>query len=296
MSSLFNSMGRSKIPLGFLVLSTFLNIMLDIVFVACFKMGVEGVAYATLIAQGLSAVLSMIVFFKSLKKFNCGKAPLFSKSVFNEMFGIALPSIFQQVTITVGMMLVQAVVNTFGSDVLAGFSAAMRVEWFFIVPMTAIGSALSSYCAQNIGAGKLERVPQGLKAAWLVIAIYAIGIAFAMELGNHQIAALFLGANGSAKAYEIAQNYMAITGWFYCIMGFKNSTDSILRGSGDMKMFMIGNFVNLGIRVAMAFILAPTYGMFVIAIALPLGWLANFIISAGRYKQGKWKKIYVKGN
>ncbi len=291
-SSLFNALGRSKIPLLFLICSSLLNIGLDILFVTKLGMGVEGVAWATMISQGISAVLSLIVFLRLIRSLNTEKTAFFSTAKFREMFRIAMPSIFQQLTIGVGMMLVQSVVNTFGSEVLAGFSAAMRVEWFCIVPMTNMGNALSAYSAQNIGAGKPDRIPQGLKAACVVIGICSIAIALALELAPHQLANIFLGSEGSQTAFAACEEYLRITGWFYFMMGFKNASDGILRGCGDMFHFTLANFANLGIRVVMAFTLAPTFGIKIVGYALILGWVANIAISFGRYMTGKWRYIY----
>ncbi len=292
LNSLFNALGRSKIPLIFLIASSLLNVVLDIVFVTQLHMGISGVAWATLIAQGISVVLSLIVYLRLVRSLHPARTALFSTREFREMFRIALPSIFQQLTIGIGMMLVQSVVNTFGSEVLAGFSAAMRIEWICIVPMTATGNALSSYCAQNMGAGKPDRVPQGLRAACVIVGVASVIIALALELGHHQLIDMFLGADGTQAAYEAGEKYLRITGWFYFMMGFKNASDGILRGCGDMPMFTLANFANLGIRVAMAFLLAPSYGIAIIGIALIMGWAANIVISFGQYCRGKWRTIY----
>jgi Na+-driven multidrug efflux pump len=128
-------------------------------------MGIAGVAWATLIAQGISALLSFVVLKAQLKKIGGSSEQAFSKKELLPMSRIALPSILQQSTVSIGMMLVQSVINGFGSETLAGFSAAMRIESMCIVPMAGIGNALSSYTAQNIGAGRKERVVQGYHAA-----------------------------------------------------------------------------------------------------------------------------------
>ena len=151
-SSMFNALGKSRIPLYFLIFSSVFNVALDMVFVTRFDMGVAGAAWATLIAQGISAVLSFGVLLWELRRFPCEKPGVFSRTELMGMTRIALPSILQQSTVSIGMMLVQSVVNSFGSEALAGFSAAMRVESICIVPMTAFGNALSSYTAQNLGA------------------------------------------------------------------------------------------------------------------------------------------------
>lgn len=165
LSSMFNALGKSRIPLFFLIFSSVFNIVLDVILVTRFQLGVAGVAWATLIAQGISAILSFFVFMRELKRLDCGNTKAFDFKELSSMAKIALPSILQQSTVSIGMMLVQSVVNSFGYEALAGFSAAMRVESICIVPMSGIGNALSSYTAQNIGANKQDRVTSGYHVA-----------------------------------------------------------------------------------------------------------------------------------
>lgn len=244
-SSLFNALGESRIPLYFLIFSSVLNVALDLYLVAVRDMGVAGAAYATFFAQGISAVLSFLVFLRTLRQFLEKAEHYFSREEFMAMSRIALPSILQQSTVSIGMMLVQSVVNGFGTQILAGFSAAMRIESLCIVPMAAIGNAVSSYTAQNIGADKKERVTEG---------------------------------------------YLRFIGFFFCLIGFKMAVDSLLRGAGDVKAFTIANLVNLSIRVLLSKYAAPVWGVAMVWYAVPIGWLANFVISFCHYKTGKWKK------
>ena len=244
-SSLFNALGESRIPLYFLIFSSVLNVALDLYLVAVRDMGVAGAAYATFFAQGISAVLSFLVFLRTLRQFLEKAEHYFSREEFMAMSRIALPSILQQSTVSIGMMLVQSVVNGFGTQILAGFSAAMRIESLCIVPMAAIGNAVSSYTAQNIGADKKERVTEG---------------------------------------------YLRFIGFFFCLIGFKMAVDSLLRGAGDVKAFTIANLVNLSIRVLLSKYGAPIWGVAMVWYAVPIGWLANFVISFCHYRTGKWKK------
>ena len=162
LSAMFNALGRSEIPLYLLIFSSVFNIVLDVVFVREFHMGVAGVAWATLIAQGISAVVAFLLFVREMKQYQGEKGDTrFDKEEFSRMSRIALPSILQQSTVSIGMMLVQSVVNSFGAEMLAGFSAAMRIESICIVPMAAMGNVMSSFTAQNLGAGKQERVVKG---------------------------------------------------------------------------------------------------------------------------------------
>lgn len=290
LSSMFNALGKSRIPLYFLIFSSILNVVLDLALVRVFHLGIAGVAWATLIAQGISAILSFLVFLKMLKKLNIDQTKVFDRTELWSMTKIALPSIFQQSTVSIGMMLVQSVVNSFGSETLAGFSAAMRIESICVVPMAGLGNAMSSYTAQNIGAHKKERVIKGYHAAVKMVLICAAIICLILELFHARIISFFLGAQGTAVAAATGENYLSFMGWFYCLIGFKMTVDAVLRGAGDMKIFTIANFANLFIRVVLAVTLAPRFGIAMVWFAVPVGWFVNWGISFARYKTGKWKQ------
>ena len=290
LSSMFNALGKSRIPLGFLIFSSLFNIGLDWYFVTQLCLGVTGVAWATLIAQGVSATLSFCVLLRLLRGMAFPSAGFFAVNELLPMAKIALPSILQQSTVSIGMMLVQSVVNSFGSETLAGFSAAMRVESLCIVPMSGIGSALSSFTAQNMGAGSPKRVVEGYRAATKLVIAFALLIALALNLFTDRIVMAFLGEEGTQTAMETGIGYLRFMSGFFCLIGFKISVDGLLRGAGDMTMFTIANLVNLGIRVAVAMIFAPKYGISVVWTAVPIGWFANWAISYLEYRTGKWKQ------
>lgn len=156
-------------------------------------MGIAGVAWATLIAQGISALLSFWVLRILLKTFAVKEKTLFAREELSPMSKIA-PSIYlAQSTVSIGMMLVQSVVNSFGSEILAGFSAAMRIESMCVVPMIGIGNALSSYTAQNIGAGQKERIIQGYHATNLMVIVCAAIICVILEVFQFDQSLIFFG-------------------------------------------------------------------------------------------------------
>lgn len=291
LSSMFNALGKSRIPLLFLIFSSVFNVVLDLILVLRFELGVSGVAWATMIAQGISAVLSFLVLIKELKKLSCSQTEFFNTRELADMIRIALPSILQQSTVSIGMMLVQSVVNSFGSEALAGFSAAMRIESVCVVPMSGIGNAVSSYTAQNIGARQLKRVEEGFGAAIRMVIVCAAVICIVLELFHGRIMSLFLGTDGTETAIATGENYLIFMGWFFCLIGFKMCADSVLRGSGDMKVFTIANLLNLSMRVIFAVTMAPRFGIAMVWYAVPAGWFLNWAISYIRYRSGKWKRI-----
>ena len=291
LSSMFNALGKSRIPLYFLIFSSVFNIVLDWVFVADFALDVAGVAWATLIAQGVSVLGSFTVLRKELKKLEGASDGIFEAEELLPMAKIALPSILQQSTVSIGMMLVQSVVNSFGAESLAGFSAGMRIESICVVPMAAVGNAISSYTAQNIGAGQLKRVSKGYVQANKMVIFFGAVICVILELFPTQFITLFLGADGSQVAIATGYGYLVFMGFFFFMIGFKMAADGVLRGAGDMKLFTIANLVNLSIRVIMAMTLAPRFGIAWVWYAVPIGWTANFVISYLEYRTGKWKTI-----
>ena len=292
LASMFNALGRSRIPLYLLIFSSVFNIVLDLILVCQFHMGVAGVAWATLIAQGISAVLAFFLFLKEMRNYPTdGKMTLFSGGEFLEMCRIALPSILQQSTVSIGMMLVQSVVNSFGASVLAGYSAGMRIESICIVPMAAMGNVISSYTAQNLGAGRKDRVVEGYHTGYRIVFAFAVILCVILELFYRPLIELFLGDEGTGMAVSTGVSYLRFIGWFFVLIGLKMITDGLLRGAGDMKMFTVANLVNLSIRVVLAVTLAPRIGIEMVWYAVPIGWLANYLISFAEYRTGKWKRI-----
>lgn len=290
LASMFNALGRSRIPLYLLIFSSVLNIGLDVFLVRQLHMGVAGVAWATLIAQGVSALTSFTIFRRELKEYPSEiKLPCFDGAELMNMTRIALPSILQQSTVSIGLMLVQSAVNSFGSEMLAGYSAATRVESLCIVPMAAMGNAMSAYAAQNVGAGRFDRVKQGYHTCYGIVFAFAVVICLITVPFAGSIISLFLNEEGTALALQTGMARVHFMGWFYMMIGLKMITDGLLRGCGDMVMFTVANLANLGFRVAFTMILTPIFGISMTWVAVPLGWIINYLISYAEYRTGKWR-------
>ena len=277
LSTMFTSIGESKIPLALLIFSSILNIFMDLWMVADLGLGVFGAALATLIAQGIS-VLSFLIFFFRMRRYN---SPFrrFDCHELRSMLRIAVPSVLQQSTVSIGMMIVQAVVNPFGTQALAGYAATMRIENVFSLIFVSIGNAVSPYVSQNLGANKPRRIKKGYQAALVLDVCFAVLAFIIIETLHTQISSLFLGKDGTAFAYQVSGDYMRWLGCFFIFMGIKMATDGVLRGLGIMRPFLLANMVNLAIRLSVALIFAPRFGIAFVWLAVPAGWLANFLIS-----------------
>lgn len=283
-SALYQALGESKIPLYFLIFSSILNVILDVYFVRDLGLGLAGAAYATLLAQGISAVFSFFVFLRRIEKIETEKTKIFDKRELGLISRLAIPSIVQQSTVTIGQLLVQSVVNSFGVEILAGFSAAIRVESLIIVPITSLGNAISSYTSQNVGAEKLNRLAKGLRASLMMVGIYSILVLLVLKIKSADIISFFMNEKSSDLAIKTGQAYLAFIGFFFVLVGSKHCVDGVLRGLGDVRVFTLANIINLFIRVSLSMTLAHKLGVEMVWYAVPLGWLVNLIISSIYYK------------
>lgn len=289
LSSVFNSVGDSKTPLVLLIFSSILNIFLDILFVAKFGLGIKGVAYATLIAQGISAFLSFMILLSRMKIYKESGYKKYDLVLLKIMSSVAFPTMLQQSIVSVGSLLVQSVINSFGTSVLAGYTAATRIHFICIVPILALGNATATFTAQNIGAQKSERVNLGYRAGLKIMIVIYIFVWLILNLFSKNIISVFIENGQGGVAYKTGISYLHFISFFYFIFGFKNITDGVLKGSGDMKVFTCANLINLSIRVLFSYIFAPIIGACAVWYAMPAGWLVNFIINFIRYRSGKWK-------
>ena len=260
-TGIFNAMGDSRTPLILLVLSSVGNVILDMVFVAGLHWGVAGVAWATFIAQGASGILAFVLLLRRVRSFDTGNHfVLFAPEMLRRLTNYAVPSIAQQSFVSVGNVVIQYYINLCGATVIAGFSAANRVNQFALTCCMSFASGLSSYVAQNIGARKLDRIGPGLKWG----AVYSLGLSVVFM-------AIYL---------PFATKIISL---FVC--------DSVLRGAGAMRPFMVTTFSDLIIRVvlsiALFYVVGNEHGIW---LSWPIGWFLGSGLSVFFYKSGAWKK------
>lgn len=289
-NSSFNALGNSKTPLMFLIFSSILNIILDLLFIIKFHMGVAGAAYATLISQFVSAALSLFFLLKTIRNITYKKRiKLFDVTILKNISKIAVPSILQQSIVSIGNLFVQALVNSYGAVVIAGYAAATKIDSITILPMSNMSNAVSTFTGQNIGAHKTDRVSKGYKAALLMIGVFCAFAALILFLFGRKLVGLFVDSASNQGVIDIGTQYMKIVSIFYFFMGLMVITNGILRGSGDMKVFLASTVTNLSTRVIFAYGLAYLIGQSAIWWAVPFGWIFASTISVVRYRSGKWK-------
>lgn len=288
-TGIFSALGDSKTPFLFLAVSSLTNIGMDILFVTAFKMGVAGVAWATFLCQGVSCVLALTTVALRLKKIpGSGKSRLFSFPLLRRLTVIAVPSILQQSFISVGNILIQSVINGFGTDVMAGYSAAVKLNNLVITSFTTLGNGVSNYAAQNLGAQKLDRIQEGFRAALRLVWILCLPLAALYLTWGRGLMGFFLD-NPTELALKTGIAFLQILAPFYFVVSAKLVADGILRGAGLMKQFMVATFTDLILRVVLAFVLSSTaLGATGIWCAWPIGWTVATVISILFYRAGPW--------
>lgn len=291
-TGIFSALGDSKTPFVFLACSSVANIGMDILFVAAFKMGVAGVAWATFLCQGVSCVLAVLFVVLRLKKIGAGeKTKLFSFAILGKVAVIAVPSILQQSFISVGNIVIQSVINTFGSQVMAGYSAAVKLNNMVVTSLTTLGNGISNYTAQNMGAGKHVRVKQGFRAGLAIVWIICVPVCALYLFAGKYLMYAFLD-DVSGAALKTGLTFLRVISPFYFVIAAKLVADGVLRGSGMMKQFMIATFTDLILRVALAEVLALTpLGTTGIWMAWPCGWCVSAVLSIIFYRGGAWNKM-----
>lgn len=287
-TGIFSALGDSKTPFIFLAVSSVTNIFVDIIFVKAFNMGIAGVAWATFICQGISAVLAVIVVFLRLSKIKVlQRCPVFSFIILVKLLKIAIPSILQQSFISIGNIIIQSVINEFGAGTIAGYSAAVKLNNLVITSFTTLANGISNFTAQNLGAGKSERIRDGFKAGLKMVWIISIPLVLLYFFAGKQLLYLFLD-NPTNTAIHTGIMFLCILSPFYFVVSAKLVADGILRGAGLMSRFMIATFTDLILRVVLAIILSKQFGSTGIWCAWPIGWSISTTLSVIFYKKAKF--------
>lgn len=290
-TGIFSALGDSKTPFYFLAVSSTSNIAVDILFVKAFDMGVAGVAWATFLCQGISCILAVLTVWKRLGKIQVKeKSPLFDGDLLKKILVIAIPSILQQSFISVGNILIQSVINGFGASVMAGYSAAVKLNNLVITSFTTIGNGISNFSAQNLGAHKYERIREcfraGIKMVWCLCIPFCI---LYIVFGRYLL--LLFMEKDSASALMTGMQFLWILSPFYFVVSAKLVADGILRGISAMKQFMIGTFTDLILRVVLAFVLSDlTQSAMGIWCAWPIGWSIAMMLSVFFYRR-EYRKL-----
>lgn len=289
-TGIFSALGNSRTPFLFLMCSSLANIGMDILFTTSFSHvfthGVDGVAWATFLCQGVSCILALVFVYRTFLAIRIeGKAPLFSWRLLGRISAIAVPSILQQSFVSFGNIMIQSVINTFGTGVMAGYSASVKLNNLVITSLTTVGNGISNFAAQNIGAGKSARVREGFCAGLRLVWFLCLPLAILYFFSGGLLVRIFLDAPSQAALATGAQ-FLRIVAPFYFVVAAKLVADGMLRGAALMRQFMVTTFTDLLLRVALARLLSVTaLGSTGIWLAWPIGWTIATVLSVYFYRR-----------
>ncbi len=289
-NSVMRSLGDSKTPLIFLVVASILNVVLDLLFVVAFDMGVNGAAIATVTAQGVSAVGSIIFAFAKNPMFRFShENASFDRGYAKKCVTTGVPIALQNAMVSVSMIYLQSVANYFGKTVVAAYTATMRVEQLIHQPFSSLNAAISAFTGQNIGAGKLDRVTGGYRNSIKAGTAFALLLLAVFVVFSEAIVGMFVD---EAEVIEIGAAALRLSSLFYIPLGFIHITRGLLNGAGDVKYAMINGLAEVGGRIGFALLLLniPGTGYFAVWGTTCLTWVLTGVMSYARYKSGVWKK------
>ncbi|HHY0136270.1 TPA: MATE family efflux transporter [Clostridioides difficile] len=287
-SAILRGLGDSVTPLYFLIIATILNIVLDLTFIVVLRMGVEGVALATIMAQAVSFIISIIYLNKKheVLKFKI-KGIVYDNKIFKDGLRLGLPSGVQQMLFSIGNMALQFLVNSYGTSAMAAFGAGLRIENFISLPIMNLGSAVSTFVAQNIGAGENERVKKGIRESIKMTLVLAVTVIALILLFRENLIALF---NTDKDVIKIGSSYLFIIGPFFLFIGTSFVLSSAMKGAGDSMFALISSIVSLWLgRLPASYLLSKFFGTDGIWMGIPFGWTLGLIVTVIYYKKGHWK-------
>ncbi|MFN3557268.1 MAG: MATE family efflux transporter [Bacteroidales bacterium] len=287
-SAVLRGMGDSKTPLYFLIISTFLNIGFDLLFVAIFKWGIAGVSFATVLAQAIAFGLSVIYLnrYHPLIQFSF-KGLSFDRYIFRHSLRIGIPTGLQHTFVSLGMAALMTIVNMFGTPTIAAYSIAWRIDSFATLPAMNFGIALSTFVGQNIGANKVERVRKGLiSTLWMTTSISLVVSVIAWLYGK----TLMGFFTDDTEVIQIGYDYLVIVSSFYVIFGAMFVMHGTLRGAGDTLIPMFITLFSLwALRVPLSYFLSLQMGPVGIWWGIPIAWTFGLAATFTWYKTGRWK-------
>ncbi|MBQ7638772.1 MAG: MATE family efflux transporter [Clostridia bacterium] len=278
-TGVFSALGDSRTPFFFLAFSSTANIVMDVVFVKAFSLGVAGIAWATFVCQGISCVLSVIYLGLRLRTvYTDEKPPVFSKDLLKKMTAIAVPGVLQQSFISVGNIIIQGIINGFGTGVIAGYAAAIKLNNMFINASQTLCSGIANFTAQNVGAKKIHRIKSGFFSGLKIEASVAVPVMIIYLVFAETLVRFFM-KDPSSLAVESGVKFIHTVVPFYIMVITKHVADGILRGAGLMKRFMLATFTDLTLRVGLAFVFSRFMGYEGIWCAWPIGWGIATVLS-----------------
>ena len=284
-AAIMRALGDSKTPLYFLILTSALNIGLDLLFIIPFQMGVLGAALATDISQVISGVLSFIYLSRKFDVLKMQKSDFaHSKKACARLLGIGIPMGLQCSITAIGSVIMQWAVNVLGSTAVAAVTAAGKTQGLLTVPMESVGTAMATYAGQNLGASRMDRVRQGVNSAMLIILIYGVASAFVLHFTDVQIMSLFLDTAKEVDIVAMGREYLFWNSVFFVPLGALIIWRYTIQGLGFSSLAMLAGVAEMVARTAVAIVLVPILGYFGAELSNPAAWIAACLFLYPAYR------------
>lgn len=291
LSGIIRSLGDSKTPLFFLIISSIINIILDLFLIIYMHMGVTGAAWATVIAQAVSGILCLIYMRKkySVLKFESDELKIDGYCI-RRLCYMGVPMGLQYSITAIGSVILQAAVNGLGSIIVAAVTAAGKISMFLCCPFDALGSTMATYTGQNIGAGKLERISEGIKKSMIIGSVYSIVALMISVFFGKSLALLFVNENEIEILAKVSENLIIIAA-FYIPLCIVNVVRFTIQGMGYSTFAILAGVCEMIARALCGFILVPIFGYVAVCLASPVAWIFAdaFLIPAYKYVINKSK-------
>ncbi len=293
-TSTFNALGDSRTPLIFLTISAVLNILLDLLFVIKFGWGIAGTAWATGISCIIATILAVWTLLKRLKTFNTENLDkVFDFSFLKSMTKIAVPAMLNHSLVAVWALAIQAIINWFGNNVIAWYTAASKVDTLAMLPIMNLSVALATFVAQNLWSGKIGRAKAWFRSALIISICFAIFMGIIILLWWDMIMKLFLDSEVNSEIIEFGKGYLMVVAFGYVLMWFLFNSGAVLRASGTMRPFVISTIISIWAKIAAAYLLVWVLGASVIWWSVIIGWWIGAIISMRAYLKWSWQKTKI---
>lgn len=284
------SIGDSKTPIYFLIISAIINAVLDIIFVAGIHMGVVGAALATIIAESVSCILCMIYIYKKVPFLHLGlKEMIYDKTLIGKTIHYSWATAMQQTVLQIGKVFVQGAVNPLGIDGIAAFNAVNRVDDFAFIPQQSIAQAMTVCIAQNRGAKKTSRIKEAFKKSLIMELIYWAFLGFMVIFSARSVMGLFV-SDSTSSVIELGSGYLKYMAFFYLFPAFTNWIQGYFRGMGNMKVTFYSTSIQMIFRVLFVYLLTPMAGFKGIAYACACGWIAMLLYEVPVYLNSQERK------
>lgn len=291
-ASSLKSVGDSRTPLLFLAFSSILNAVLDLVFLGIFRFGITCSAVTTVVAEAASCVLSLVHMMRKEKILSPSRGNLrFNARLMKDILIYGGPAAVQQAIQPVGKVLIQGSVNALGVSVIAAYNASTRVDDFACIPEQGIAAAISTFTAQNRGAGKKERIRDGFRCGLMLGVVYWAFIAVITFTLRRNIISLFVSGENASAVISTGEGYLKYMALFYLLPALTNGFQGFYRGMGKIGTTALGTFIQTGVRTLSAYFLAPVYGIKGIAFSCAAGWILMLLFEIPYYFTIRKKKL-----